>query len=94
MAIVVQRLHRSVVPVLACAGRGLRAGRRDRPGLGRHRAVAQTARPDRPRRRLVVLHGTVDAGHQKTTYWFEVGPTTAYGSTTQPVTLDKITRSP
>jgi len=38
---------------------------------------------------LVVLHGTVDAGHQRTTYWFEVGPTTAYGSTTQPVTIDK-----
>ena len=38
---------------------------------------------------MVVLHGTVDAGHQKTTYWFEVGPTTAYGSTTPPATLDK-----
>ena len=37
---------------------------------------------------MVVLHGTVDAGHQRTTYWFEVGPTTAYGSTTQPVTID------
>ena len=38
---------------------------------------------------MVVLHGTVDAGHQKTTYWFEVGPTTAYGSSTQPATVDK-----
>ena len=38
---------------------------------------------------VIVLHGTVDAGHQKTTYWFEVGPTTAYGSTTQPAKVDK-----
>jgi hypothetical protein len=37
---------------------------------------------------VVVLHGTVDPGHQRTTYWFEVGTTTAYGSTTPPVTID------
>ena len=49
---------------------------------------AQTLAPA-PVAGVVVLHGTVDAGHQKTTYWFEVGPTTAYGSTTQPGTLDK-----
>jgi hypothetical protein len=36
-----------------------------------------------------VLHGTVDAGKQKTTYWFEVGPTTAYGASTQSATTDK-----
>ena len=49
---------------------------------------AQTLAPT-PVAGVVVLHGTVDAGHQKTTYWFEVGPTTAYGPTTQPGTLDK-----
>jgi hypothetical protein len=37
-----------------------------------------------------VLHGTVDAGNQKTTYWFEVGPTTAYGVRTQSDTTKKI----
>jgi len=36
-----------------------------------------------------VLHGTVDAGKQRTTYWFEVGPTTAYGASTQSGTTDK-----
>lgn len=50
--------------------------------------TAQTLAPT-PVAGVVVLHGTVDAGHQKTTYWFEVGPTTAYGSTTQPATVDK-----
>jgi hypothetical protein len=36
-----------------------------------------------------VLHGTVDAGNQRTTYWFEVGPTMAYGASTQSGTSDK-----
>ena len=51
--------------------------------------VAQTLAPTGFSGVVVVLHGTVDAGHQRTTYWFEVGPTTTYGSTTQPVTIDK-----
>jgi hypothetical protein len=51
--------------------------------------VAQTLAPTDFAGTVVILHGTVDAGHQKTTYWFEIGPTTAYGSTTQPVTLNK-----
>jgi hypothetical protein len=51
--------------------------------------VAQTLAPTGFPGLVVVLHGTVDAGHQRTTYWFEVGPTTAYGSTTPPVTIDK-----
>jgi len=51
--------------------------------------VAQTLAPSGLAGAVVVLHGTVDAGRQKTTYWFEVGPTTAYGSTTQPATTDK-----
>jgi hypothetical protein len=50
--------------------------------------VAQTLAPTGFAGLAVVLHGTVDVGRQPTTYWFEVGPTTAYGSTTQPVTID------
>ncbi|HEX6696095.1 MAG TPA: hypothetical protein VF080_04850 [Solirubrobacteraceae bacterium] len=50
--------------------------------------VAQTLAPTGFAGLVVVLHGTVDPGHQRTTYWFEIGPTTAYGSTTQPVTID------
>jgi hypothetical protein len=51
--------------------------------------VAQTLAPTGFAGVVVVLHGSVDAGHQRTTYWFEVGPTTAYGSTTQPVAIDQ-----
>ena len=51
--------------------------------------VAQTLAPTAFAGVVVVLHGTVDPGHQRTTYWFEIGPTTAYGATTQPVTVDK-----
>jgi hypothetical protein len=50
--------------------------------------VAQTLAPTGLAGAAVVLHGTVDAGHQRTTYWFEVGPTIAYGSTTQPATTN------
>jgi hypothetical protein len=50
--------------------------------------VAQTLAPTGFAGLVVVLHGTVDAGHQRTTYWFDVGPTTAYGSTTPPVSID------
>jgi len=31
-----------------------------------------------------VLHGLVDPNDRKTTYWFELGPTTAYGTSTNP----------
>jgi hypothetical protein len=51
--------------------------------------VAQTLAPTGFAGVVVVLHGTVDPGHQRTTYWFELGPTTAYGASTQPVTIDK-----
>ncbi len=50
--------------------------------------VAQTLAPTWFAGVVVVLHGTVDPGHQRTTYWFEIGPTTAYGATTQAVTID------
>jgi hypothetical protein len=51
--------------------------------------VAQTLAATGLRGTVVVLHGVVDDGHQKTRYWFEIGATTAYGATTQPVTIDK-----
>ena len=68
----------------ACALAGATAQASDRTP-----PLAQTVAPTSLAGAVVVLHGTVDAGHQKTTYWFEVGPTTAYGSTTPPATLDK-----
>src|SRR5215212_5530857 len=84
----VRRLHRSILALLAAllavgalAGASAQASDETAP-------VAQTLAPTAFAGAVVVLHGTVDPGHQRTTYWFEVGPTTAYGSTTQPVTID------
>jgi hypothetical protein len=51
--------------------------------------AARTLAPLQVASTSAVLHGTVDAGRQKTTYWFEVGPTTAYGASTQSATTDK-----
>ena len=51
--------------------------------------VAQTLAPTGVANTSAVLHGRVDAGGQKTTYWFEIGPTTAYGASTQPDAVDK-----
>jgi hypothetical protein len=50
--------------------------------------VAQTLAPTGVAVSAVVLHGTVDAGSQTTKYWFEFGPTTAYGSSTPSATTD------
>jgi hypothetical protein len=86
----VRRIRRSIAALLACglaaacalAGATAQASDETPP-------VAQTLAPTAFAGMVIVLHGTVDAGHQRTTYWFEVGPTTAYGSITQPVTIDK-----
>jgi hypothetical protein len=51
--------------------------------------VARTLAPLQVASTSAVLHGTVNAGKQKTTYWFEIGPTTAYGASTQSATTDK-----
>jgi hypothetical protein len=84
----VRRLHRSIfiVPaaLAACVLAGTTAQASDQTP-----PVAQTLAPTGFAGVVVVLHGTVDPGHQRTTYWFEIGPTTAYGATTQPVTIDK-----
>jgi hypothetical protein len=83
----VRRFHRSVflVPaaLAACVLAGTTAQASDQT-----QPVAQTLAPTGFAAVVVVLHGTVDPGHQRTTYWFEIGPTTAYGATTQPVTID------
>ena len=49
--------------------------------------VAQTLAPTDVAATVAMLRGTVDAGNQRTTYWFEVGPTTAYGSVTPPAVV-------
>ena len=51
--------------------------------------VAQTLAPTGVANTSAVLHGRVDPGGQNTTYWFEIGPTTDYGASTQPDTADK-----
>ena len=62
-------------------------GRRGRAGGPRPPRPATTPPRLRGRSRRwrspppsAMLHGTVDTGRQRTTYWFEVGPTTAYGA--------------
>jgi hypothetical protein len=84
----VRRLHRSILllpaALAACVLAGTTAQASDQTP-----PVAQTLAPTAFAGVVVVLHGTVDPGHQRTTYWFEIGPTTAYGATTQPVTIDK-----
>jgi hypothetical protein len=51
--------------------------------------VAQTLAPTDVAATVAMLRGTVDAGNQPTTYWFEVGPTTAYGSSTLPAVVSR-----
>jgi hypothetical protein len=51
--------------------------------------VAQTLAPTGIAAGSAILNATVDAGHQKTTYWFEIGPTILYGARTQSDTLNK-----
>jgi hypothetical protein len=51
--------------------------------------VAQTLAPTNIAATVAMLHGTVDAGDQKTRYWFQIGPTTAYGSSTQPALVNQ-----
>jgi hypothetical protein len=51
--------------------------------------VAQTLAPTDVAATVAMLHGTVDAGNQRTTYWFEVGPTPAYGLSTPPAVVSR-----
>jgi hypothetical protein len=49
----------------------------------------QTQTPTAVTTASAVLHGLVDPRGEKTTYWFELGPTTAYGTATNPVNAGK-----
>jgi hypothetical protein len=51
--------------------------------------VVQTQAPTAVTMTGAVLHGLVDPGSQKTTYWFEIGTTTAYGTSTNPASAGK-----
>jgi hypothetical protein len=51
--------------------------------------LAQTLAPSDVTNTSATLHGTVDADRRQTTYWFDIGPTTAYGAHTQAATTDK-----
>ena len=51
--------------------------------------LAQTLAPSDVTNTSATLHGTVDADRRPTTYWFDIGPTTAYGAHTQAATTDK-----
>jgi hypothetical protein len=51
--------------------------------------LAQTLAPGAVTNTSAILHGTVDAGRQKTTYWFDVGSTPLYGAKTQSDTTNK-----
>jgi hypothetical protein len=57
-------------------------------GVGLARAhsgpTAHMQAPSPVTQAAAVLHGLVDPGGQKTTYWFEFGTTTAYGTSTSP----------
>jgi hypothetical protein len=56
---------------------------------GEEGPVAQTLAPSDVTTTSATLHGTVDADKRPTTYWFDLGPTTAYGAHTQAATTDK-----
>jgi hypothetical protein len=51
--------------------------------------LAQTLAPTDVTNTSATLHGTVDADKHRTTYWFDIGTTTAYGARTQLATTDK-----
>lgn len=44
----------------------------------------QTQAPTNVSAASAILHGALDPGDDKTTWWFELGTTTAYGTVTQP----------
>jgi hypothetical protein len=56
---------------------------------GRRAPLALTLLPTSVTATSVQLHGAVMAGNDTTTYWFQIGPTPAYGITTQTQTTYK-----
>jgi hypothetical protein len=67
-----------VAAVLATACLGAAAARADSA------LSVETQAPTQVGVATAVLHGAVDPGGDKTTFWFELGTTTAYGIVTQP----------
>jgi hypothetical protein len=51
--------------------------------------AVQTQAPTAVAMASAILHGLVDPGSQQTTYWFEIGATTAYGTATNPASAGK-----
>jgi hypothetical protein len=51
--------------------------------------TALTQAPTAVTQAAAVLHGLVDPGEHKTTYWFEIGATTTYGTSTSPASAGK-----
>jgi hypothetical protein len=85
----VQTIRRFLVPALAALAAVCALAAASAQASDETAPVAQTLAPTGFAGVVVVLHGAADPGGQRTTVWFEIGPTTAYGSTTQPVTIDK-----
>jgi hypothetical protein len=75
----------SVLVMLAAASAAVATAEAD----NKTAPVAQTLATTNVASTSAVLRGSVYAGRQKTTYWFEVGPTTAYGASTQSDTTNK-----
>lgn len=84
-----RRPYTFIAPVLAALAAACLLAAATAQAHDRTAPAAQTLAPTASAGVVVVLHGTVDAGDQQTTYWFEVGPTSAYGFSTQHTTIDK-----
>jgi hypothetical protein len=85
----VRRPHRFVLPVVATLAAACALAAASAEADSETAPAAQTLAPTAVTGSSAVLNGTVDAGHQKTTYWFEIGPTTTYGASTQADTLNR-----
>jgi hypothetical protein len=55
--------------------------------------TVETAAPTNVTATTAVLHGSVDPGGAKTTFWFELGTTTAYGIVTNPASSGSADRT-
>ena len=85
-----RKLHLVTLPVLgALAAACSLAAATAQADNTKTEPTAQTLAPTAVTVASAELQGTVYAGRQKTTYWFEIGPTTAYGASTQADTTNK-----
>jgi hypothetical protein len=72
----------AVLVAAVLATTGIAAADQQTPG-------AQTQAPTAVTATGATLHGLVDPGGKKTSYWFEIGPTTAYGTPTATASAGK-----